>query len=91
MVYEALACATPAVVSDLPVFLSRPDAERLFRFCRMGDVDSIAEAVIAGLRAPARNDFGRRWVEEHLALPKVAEHYRLIYHELLGGAEGGEA
>lgn len=85
VVYESLACATPAIVSRIPVFESVPSSDRLFSFCTPGDPDSIAEAILARLRDPVRAEYGCRYVREHLSQQRTADVYCSLYEELLSG------
>ena len=83
--YEALSCGVPAVVSRLPVFESRPDSERLFSFCEVGDPAGLAEALLEKLASSARDDFGRKYVCDNLSQTRVAERYCRFYEEAMEG------
>ena len=85
VVYEALSCGVPAVVSRLPVFESRPDAERLFTFCEAGDPAGLAEALLKKLASPGKDGFGRQYVCGSLSQKQVAERYCRFYDEMTEG------
>lgn len=83
-VYEAMACGAPVVVSELPWYRGRFEAERDFLVVSPGDAQALAAAVIRVLSGAVRFDHGairervRRYSNIEVNGGRLAELYERL-------------
>jgi GalNAc-alpha-(1->4)-GalNAc-alpha-(1->3)-diNAcBac-PP-undecaprenol alpha-1,4-N-acetyl-D-galactosaminyltransferase len=90
-VCEALACARPVIVSDIPehsILVQHGKSGYLFDY---DDPPDLADKIkmVALLSAADRKEMGqsgRKYAEDHLSLDRLVDEYECLFDEVLNGA-----
>ncbi|MFA7466268.1 MAG: glycosyltransferase family 4 protein, partial [Parcubacteria group bacterium] len=84
-VIEAMACAKPVVISDIPILKEFSNKENSIRV-RAGNVGDITDAILTLYNDEERRKYvrtyARTYVEENFSLEKAAKKYSETYNNL---------